>query len=697
MSFILRTSDARGAWLLALAVTLPLAAQQKPPNKERDLRVEKDAASIPPQPQGVRIPRSYALVVGIANYQNLAAVQQLQFPERDAEAIYSILISTEGGNFRAENVHKLVGPKATLARLRYELEEWLPSVAKDDDRVLIYFAGHGFVYGGKAYLAPYDFDLKNIAATGYGMDALGRDIGVKIKGKWKVLLTDSCHSGAINPDADVQLINGTLGTLNKSLFSLTASRDRERSFESKDWGGGHGIFTYYVVKGLEGAADESGDGIVTADELAEYVHRNVREATSGQQNPTSDRGSFDTNMLLSYAPSNVKPGAPPAPKFGTLILEANMSGVEVFVDGKSVGVVSKGTPLSLPGLVPGVHVIKGVKMGYEPDGPREEMVYPGQETTISIKILIAKRHNKAALDALDEGLKYYTKGFADNYHKAATYFEKALSIDPTYSQAALYLGRTYNALFEEDKAEQYFRKAIEIDPDYVEAHSSFAGMLLDTGNVDEAIRQLNVATQRDPNHAMSWYLLAEAYRLKEAYPESIEAAHKAIQLTPNKAEAHFWLAESLRLSGKYGDSENEYQQYLKLSDFDSKLAGQLNYYVLGYLMGFGKKKRAAQQDIWKDLRSLAYFGLCDAERKQSHFDQAIAYCEKSLNYSSDDPYVHLALGLSLAKKAQQNGIVEMLPAARQHFVAMLNINSDLAEADLARKNIASIDAFMKSR
>lgn len=699
MSFILRISDAaiRFVCVLALAATLPIVAQQNPPKKERDLRLEKDAASIPSQPQGVRIPRSYALVVGIANYQNLAAAQQLQFPERDADAIYSILISTEGGNFHAENVHKLVGPKATLAHLRYELEEWLPSVAKDDDRVLIYFAGHGFVYGGKAYLAPYDIDLKNITATGYGMDALGRDMGVKIKGKWKVLLTDSCHSGAINPDADIQLINGTLGTLNKSLFSLTASRDRERSFESKDWGGGHGIFTYYVVKGLEGAADESGDGIVTADELAEYVHRNVREATNGQQNPTSDRGSFDTNMLLSYVPSNVKPGNPPAPKFGTLILEANMSDVEVFVDGKSVGVLAKGTPLSLPGLVPGVHVIKGVKMGYEPDGPREEMIYPGQQTTVSIKILIAKRHNKAALDAVDEGLKYYSKGFADNYRKAATYFEKAYSIDPTYSQAALYLGRTYNALFEEDKAEQYFRKAIEIDPDYVEAHASFAGMLLDTGNVDEAIRQLNVATQRDPNHAMSWYLLSEAFRLKEAYPESIEAARKAIQLTPNKAEAHFWLAESLRLSGKYGDSENEYQQYLKLSDFDSKLAGQLNYYVLGYLMGFGKKKRAAQQDIWKDMRSLAYFGLCDAERKQSHFDQAITYCEKSLNYSADDPYVHLALGLSLAKKAQQNGIVEMLPAARQHFVAMLNINSDLAEADLARKNIASIDAFMKSR
>ncbi|PYT24509.1 MAG: hypothetical protein DMG58_25885 [Acidobacteria bacterium] len=198
-----------------------------------------------------------------------------------------MLISTEGGNFRAENVHKLVGARATLARLRYELEEWLPSVAKDDDRVLIYFAGHGFVYSGKAYLAPYDIDLKNIAATGYGMDTLGRDMGAKIKGKWKVLLTDSCHSGAINPDADVQLINGTLGNLNKSLFSLTASRDRERSFESKDWGGGHGIFTYYVVKGMEGAADESRDGnMCTATCAKPPVDSRIQHRTAAVSTPT---------------------------------------------------------------------------------------------------------------------------------------------------------------------------------------------------------------------------------------------------------------------------------------------------------------------------------------------------------------------------------------------------------------------------
>ena len=663
--------------------------------QQRDLKVEKIEPETAP-PKAVAIPRSYALVVGVAKYRNLGDKLQLQYSERDAESVYSILISPEGGNFKAENVHKLVGAKATLAAVKQELETWLPSVAKDDDRVLIYFAGHGFVYQGKGYVAPFDFDMNKMASTGYPMDALGAVIGGKIRAKSKILLTDACHSGAITPE-DTQNLNRTLSDLHKSLFSLTASRDRERSFESPDWGGGHGIFTYYVVKGMEGSADTSGDGVVTADELAEYVHTNVREATQGQQNPTSDRGSFDANMLLSYVPSAAKPGAPPPPKFGTLIFEANMDQVEVFVDGKSVGVLSKGKPLTLPGLAPGAHTVKGVKMGYEPDGPREETVYPGQESTVSIKIAIARRRPKAALDTLDKGLTYYQKGYEQNYKKAAELFEQALAIDPTYSQAALYLGLTYNALFDQEKAEKSYRRAIEIDPDYLEAHANYGGMLLDIGNVDEAIRQLNAVLQRDPKHAVALTLIAQAYRLKELFPQSVESARLAIQLTPKNAEPHLWLAESLRLSGKFADSKTEYEQYLRLSDFDSKLAGQLNYYVLGFLAGFGKKKRAAQQDIWKDLRSLAWFGMCDCERKLSNFDLAIDYCQKSLTYDPKDPYAHYALGLSYMRKAVQNGTYAELSPALKHFQDVLDINSDLAEAQFARQNIANIRKAIENR
>ncbi len=676
---------ARAILVLAFAAATLGAQQQK-----RDLRLEKDrpAGTLPAE---VAIPRSYALVVGISKYVNMPE-RALEYADRDAEDIYKILISPEGGNFRAENVRKLIGAQATMANVRRELEQWLPSVAKDEDRVLIYFAGHGFVHDGKPYLAPYDIDPRNIGGTGYPMDSLGKVMGARIRARYKVLLTDACHSGAISPDAGQQ-INRSLLELERSLFSLTASRDREVSFEGPSWGGGHGVFTYYVVKGMEGEADENGNGIVTADELAEYVHRNVRQASGARQNPTSDRGSFDPEMPLSYIPTRLARRL--ESEYGTLVVEANVDGVEVFVDGRSAGVVGKGKPLKLQGLRPGPHTIKGVKMGYEPDGPREETVYPGQETAVTIKILYARRRNPRAAELFDDGLEHYNKGYADNYRKAVVEFDKALQLDPAFSGAALYLGRTYSALFEFEKAEKYFRRAIEIDPDYLEARATFGGMLLDLGNFDEAIRQLNAAVQREPNHALAQRLLAQAFRMKDLYKESIESARRAIRLAPKDAEAHFFLADSLRLSGGCAEASTEYGEYLRLSDFESKLGGKLNYYVRGFLIGGGKKKRAAQQDIWRDLRSLAYFGLGDCERLQSRPDTAIEYYLKSLGFDKEDPKIHWALGLAYTRKAELTGSLETLPTARKHFRAMLEINQHLAEAEQARKYIAKIDALLK--
>lgn len=676
-----------------IASFVAIAALALGQGKTRDLKYEENV----PANASVNVPRGYALIVGISNYKNLPAKSQLEFPERDADAMYSVLISPEGGNFHAENVHRLTGAKATLANLKQELEVWLPSVAKEDDRVVIYFAGHGFIKDGRAYLAPYDLDPANIPGTGYPMDTLGMVAGSKIHAKNKVLITDSCHSGAITPDADAQAYNQRLLDLSKSMFSLTASRDRERSFESAQWGGGHGIFTYYVVKGLEGEADENGDGIVTADELADYTYRNVREATKGQQNPTSDRGSFDPNMLLAYLPAGLRAAKAPAAKEGTLIFETNMDGVEVFVDGVSHGIVNKSAPLRLPGLRPGAHTIQGVKMGYEPDGPRDETVYPGQESTVSIKILIARRRNKAAIDELNDGLAAYNKGSADNYKKAVEHFEKALSIDPKYSQAALYLGRAYNSLFQEDKSQAAFKQAIAIDPDYLEARVSYAGVLLDTGGVDEAIRQLNVVTQRDKSNAMALYMQAQAYRMKGLYEQAIDSAKSAIKLTPQVGEPHMWLADSLRLSGKYQESTAEYINYLRLSNFDSGMGGQMNYYVLGYLFGAGHKKRAAQTDTWRDLRSLAYFGLCDAERNLMQYGDAIGYCQKSLAYDKTDPYTHYALGLCYMHQAQSSGSYETLSAAQEHFQKMIEINPDLEEAKFAKADLRSIDMALAGR
>ena len=402
---------AKSLIFFALAVSLQCQGQAPAPQQQRDLDVVPDQPAKQSAPQ---IPRSYALVVGISKYKNLPVKAQLQYPDRDAADMYSTLISEKAGQFPAEGVHELINEHATLANLKQELETWLPSVTGPNDRVFIYFAGHGFISGGKAYLAPYDVDPTKVASTAYPMDELGQAIGNRIHGKWKVLLTDACHSGAITPEDDTAQVNHSLLDLNSSMFSLTASRDREQSFESSQWGGGHGIFTYYVIQGLQGEADTSGDGVVTADELAEYVHTNVRLATHMLQNPTSDRGSFDPNMVLAFNPgSNGSRNCTDANcagklRYGTFVIETNMDDVEVWLDGKSLGIFKKGVPQRFPGLTPGPHTLKGAHQGYEPDGPREEQIYPGQDTTVAVRILIAQRRNHAAQEIFDRGLDRYT-------------------------------------------------------------------------------------------------------------------------------------------------------------------------------------------------------------------------------------------------------------------------------------------------
>ncbi len=695
----------RSALRFALAVLLPLllpgmlTAQQAPAppsgqaDGSRDLKLAKPpgtaAADAP-----VAIPRSYALVVGVSHYANLPASAQLHFPNRDAEEMYTTLISPEGGQFPPENVHRLVDSQATLANIRRELEQWLPSVTKSDDRVLIYFAGHGFVSAGKGYLAPYDIDLKNVANTAYPMDQLGKDIGTKIQGKWKVLLTDSCHSGAITPEADRAELNKTLLDLHNSLFSLTASRDREQSFESVDWGGGHGIFTYYVVQGMDGAADTNGDGIVSADELAEYVHSNVRQATRAAQNPTSERGSFDPNMVLAFNPTLRKAAALPQPQFGNLVVETNMDNTEVWIDGKSVGTVQKGKSLRLPGIPPGSHTIKGVHMGYEPDGPREEQVYPGQDTTVSLHILIVRNRNKAAVDLLDRGITEYKNGYESNYRKAAADFKQAIALDPTYSAAYVYLGRTQNALFEDNDALVSFKKAIENDPDYLEARTSYAAALLDQANLDEAIRQLDFVTRRNGENGVAWYLLSQAYARKGVFDQGKTAAEKAVQFTPRNGEAHFWLAECQRQLQHPADAEREYARYLELTNFDSGALGKLNYYLVGSLIGMGKKTRAAQEDIWKEQRGLANLGMCKCENMQQHYSAALPLCQKALTYMPHDAQANYAIAMIYVQESNQQASPALLSAARTHFQQVIAANPDTEEAGRAKTYVSRIDTAL---
>jgi uncharacterized caspase-like protein len=47
----------------------------------------------------------------------------------------------------------------------------------------------------------------------------------------------------------------------------------------------HGMFSYFLMKGMEGEADANNDNKITAGELHSYVQANVIQQSSGSQTP----------------------------------------------------------------------------------------------------------------------------------------------------------------------------------------------------------------------------------------------------------------------------------------------------------------------------------------------------------------------------------------------------------------------------
>ncbi|MCC6588968.1 MAG: caspase family protein [Bryobacterales bacterium] len=670
--------------------------QQPPPARQLEQRGIVREGGPPKKVTATMVPRGYALIIGITKYPKLSAENNmLQFPERDAEAMHDILIKQEGGNFAPENVHKLIGEKATLANITKELEQWLPSVAKENDRVIIYFAGHGFVQDSKGYLAPYDTDLDRLSETAYPMKRLGEVVGTKIAARWKVLLTDACHSGAITPET-TEAVNQNLANVDKNILSFTASRKRESSYEDPKLGGG--LFTYFTVKALEGHADRNRDGAVTADELIAYVQSHVRDYAlerSRQQNPT-ENGDFDSNLILAFSPKVAsEPGDTPKLSDGVLLVESTKEGVQFLLDGKVMGVVNPGKALSFPGISAGWHTVQGVKDGYDPDGPRRILVAPGVETPVSLRIQFRKVRKGAALNHFKDGLKLYNKGGNDELKQAVAEFQKALAEDADYEEAALYLGRTYQVLGDTEQALKNLELAVKLQPAWVEGRLSLGSMLLDMGNTTDSIEHLRQAVSLDPKNSLARSHMAQAYRMTGTYDKAIDEAREAIKLDKSNAQAQLWLGDSLRAQKQWDEARDAYLQYVLLTDFDASVPEKIGFYFLGnpFTSAFSKK-RATQRQVYKDQRNIGFFGLCDCEQRLGHLNKAEQYCLRALSYDPNDPFSYFKLGRIGLDRFNQSTKKENLLEAKANFQKMLSLNPDLEESSYAKKYLEAIEATL---
>ena len=136
---------------------------------------------------------SYALIIGIDKYEN---VSNLDYAVKDANTIASLL--KDNFNFPSKNVTVLLNEEATFTNIRNGLSK-VSSSAKANDRVLIYFAGHGMTDdlpdgGEMGYLLPIEAKRDELFTTSIPMDDLKR-ISSMSKSKHMLFLIDACYGG----------------------------------------------------------------------------------------------------------------------------------------------------------------------------------------------------------------------------------------------------------------------------------------------------------------------------------------------------------------------------------------------------------------------------------------------------------------------------------------------------------------------
>jgi len=251
----------------------------------------------------------YAVVIGIGNYKD-SRIPKLKYTTVDAEGIYNALINPEYTNIPKDKIKLLLNEKATYQNIKSAIGTWLRRNTKQDDTVILFYAGHGALEEDKAYWVTYNADIDDLYGTSISNDEIA-DLFDRIKTKRLVAFLDSCYSKAtINRTAKGRSTDPVTEPFKKfqgkGRVIITSSDGKQESLELDNLK--HGVFSYYLLNALKGNADNDNDGIVLLDEVWDYVKTKVPETAKkyGAIQTPMISGSYSAGIPLSKNPIKLR-------------------------------------------------------------------------------------------------------------------------------------------------------------------------------------------------------------------------------------------------------------------------------------------------------------------------------------------------------------------------------------------------------
>ena len=659
--------------------------------------------------------QTYALLVGISKYSKPEL--SLQYANADASVFSKLLESPLGGGVPSTNVLLLTDEKATTAAVRNGFQDFLKRRAGKNDTVVILIAGHGTVDNKDAFILTYDSDPQDLKSTALGMDELQSLFEEQLTKVGRVLLfVDVCKAGTIGTIHNTTVASNVqqLGDVQGDLFGLLASRPREVSLEGPEFGGGHGVFSYYVMKGLEGAADANHDGVVDADELIKYVSDQVPMATGNKQHPR-EFGAYDNMMRLS---DTKKQGITIAKSFGItrnldqahwrVILDSRNGG-PLYLAGSPQGQIAGAaqsseavdrftSALNAGRILPSdpnnaVTALRDLKAALSPELYQERQnqlqvalenkaqevllrYLAGDETPQSRdEFLGGARYMEAARVLTQESLflegrEDFFQGrallFDKKFPEAANLLEQAVRIDPGAAYGFNALGIAYLEQAQYDKAIPAFRDAARRAQHWSYPLHNEALAYVETGDYRSAIRAYQEAIRLSPRYSYLPYNLGLVYQRLNRRKDAESAYLKAEMLAPNSAEPYNALGTLKASEGKLADAEQLYKQALQKNP--SLLPARHN---LALLLADQKGSEKEAIDLWREnLRQSPDYlpsrlSLAGVLAAQGDSAQAVDEYRKILEAKPDYVAARIALADALTKVNDRDGALDQLRRATQ--------------------------------
>jgi tetratricopeptide (TPR) repeat protein len=503
--------------------------------------------------------------VGISKYARPEL--NLQFAHADASTFASLLESPRGGALPHENILLLTDQAATTAALRNGFQDFLKRRATKKDTVIILVAGHGIADGKDAFIVTYDSDPQDLKSTALPMGELQTLFEQQVAQVGRVLLfVDVCKADTIGTIKNNSVNAGVENFKNVEgeLLAMMAARRKELSFEGPEFGGGHGAFSYYLLKGLAGAADENGDGVVDGEELAAYVSNGVPKATNGRQHPTNiSPGSV--NFQISDLK---KPGIILSRKFidsrtGQPRLVASTAAEAAFLEEQAAEDADRFSAAINAGRIlpdqPDNAFASLQKLKTELDAEQ----YKERENQLRVAL-----ENKAQEVLVRYLAGQQTPQSRDEFQRGALYMEAAL----TLTKESLYLegrddffqGRAL--LFDKNfpHAAQLLEQSIRFDPGAAYGYNALGLAYLEQAQYERAIPAFRDAARRAQHWSYPLHNLALAYMETGDYKSAIKAYQDAIRLTPAYSTLPYNLGLIYQRLNRRKDAETAYRKASEL-------------------------------------------------------------------------------------------------------------------------------------